>query len=173
MKPIERLTNSFPLKRMNIIVYTFETKRTRFLESICAMKSSIENLSLRVSGHVSGMNRTFIVEDYAEDDFGQRAIDEVTGEQGCVDDERSCFWTWDDTEGVWQSKPYKGRQLNRKRKKEKEKKKEKGKRKKEKGKRKKEKGKRKKEKGKRNRKAQGFLHRKRKNIPWRRTSTRF
>ena len=65
---------------MNIIVYTFEAVRTTFLESICASKSSVENPSLRVSGHVSGMNRTFIVEDYAEDDFGQRAMDEVTGE---------------------------------------------------------------------------------------------
>ena len=70
------------------------------------------NPSLRVSGHVSSMNRTFIVEGYAEDDFGQWAKDEVTGEQGYVD-ERSFFWTWDDTEGVWQSRPYKGRQLKR------------------------------------------------------------
>ena len=73
----------------------------------------MENPSLRVSGHVSSTNRTFIVEEYGEDDFGQWAKDEVTGEQGYVDDERSCFWTWDDTEGVWQSKPYKGRQLKR------------------------------------------------------------
>ena len=34
----------------------------------CTPKGSIENPSLRVSGHVS-MNRTFIVEDFAEDDF--------------------------------------------------------------------------------------------------------
>ena len=74
----------------------------------------MENPSLRVTGHVSTMNRTFIAEDYAEDDFGQWAKDEVTGEQGYVDDERSCFWTWDDTECVWQSRPYKGRQLKRK-----------------------------------------------------------
>ena len=39
----------------------------------------MENLSLRVSGHVSRMNRTFIVEEHAEDDFGQWAKDEVTG----------------------------------------------------------------------------------------------
>ena len=66
------------------------------------------------------MNRTFIVEENAEDDFGQWAKDELIGEEGYVDDERSCFWTWDDTEGVWKSRPYKGRQLKRrKRKKEK------------------------------------------------------
>ena len=73
----------------------------------------MENPSLRVSGHASSMNRTFIVEEYAEDDFGQGAKDEVIGEQGYVDDERSCFWTSYDTEGVWQSRPYKGRQLKR------------------------------------------------------------
>ena len=73
----------------------------------------MENPSLRVSGHVSSMNRTFIVEDKAEDDFGQGAQDKVTGEQRCVDDERSCFWTWDDTECVWQSRPFKDRQVKR------------------------------------------------------------
>ena len=61
-------------------------------------KSSMENPSLRVSGHDSSMNRTFIVEDCVEDDFGQWARDEVTGEQGHIDDERLCFWIWDDNE---------------------------------------------------------------------------
>ena len=36
-------------------------------------------------------SRTFIVEDFLEDELGQQATDEVTGEQGYVDDERSCF----------------------------------------------------------------------------------
>ena len=39
-------------------------------------KSSMENPSLRVSGHVSSMNRTSIAEDFAEDEFGQWAKDE-------------------------------------------------------------------------------------------------
>ena len=55
------------------------------------------------------MNMTFIAEDYAENDFGQWAKDEVTGEQGYVDDERSCF----NTECAWQSRPFKGRQVKR------------------------------------------------------------
>ena len=55
----------------NVPAYTFEAVRTVFLELFCTPKSSIENPSLRVSRHVSSMNRTFIVEDYAEDDFGQ------------------------------------------------------------------------------------------------------
>ena len=58
----------------------------------------MENPSLRVSGHVCSMNRAYIVEDFAEDGFGQWAEDEVTGEQGYDDDERSCFWTWDNTD---------------------------------------------------------------------------
>ena len=68
----------------------------------------MESPSLRVSGHVSSMNRTFIVEDYADDDFGQRVKDEVTDEQDYIDDNRSCFWTWDDTECAWHSRPFKG-----------------------------------------------------------------
>ena len=62
----------------------------------------MDNPSLRVSGHGGSANITFISENYAEDEFGQRAIDEVTGEQGDIDDERSCFCTWDDNEFIWQ-----------------------------------------------------------------------
>ena len=71
MKPRERLASYLALKGMNITVYTFEAVRTVFVELFCTPKRSMENPSVRVSGHVSNMNRTFIVEDYAEDDFGQ------------------------------------------------------------------------------------------------------
>ena len=47
--------------------------------------------------HGGTTSRTFIVEDYSEDENGQWATDEVTGEQGYIGDERSCFWTWDTT----------------------------------------------------------------------------
>ena len=50
----------------------------------------MENPSLRVSGH-GGTNRTFIVENCAEDEYGQWATDEATGEQGHIDDETQCF----------------------------------------------------------------------------------
>ena len=73
----------------------------------------MENPSLRVSGHSSSMDRTFIVEECAKDEFGQWAKDGVTSEQGYIDDERSCFWTWDDNEYAWQSRPIKGRQVKR------------------------------------------------------------
>ena len=76
---------------------TFENVRIVFVELFCTPKSSMEN----------PMNRSFFVEDYAEDEF------EVTGEHGYVDDERSCFWTWDDTQCVRQSRPFKGRQVKR------------------------------------------------------------
>ena len=71
----ERLTSSLSLRRMDITAYTFEAVRTVFEELFCTPMRSMENPSLRVSGHGSSMNRTFIVEDCAEDDFGQRATD--------------------------------------------------------------------------------------------------
>ena len=73
----------------------------------------MENPSLRVSGHGGSSNRTFLVEDCSEDDIGQWAPDEVTGEHAYVDHKKSCFWTWDDNEYAWQSRPFKGRQLKR------------------------------------------------------------
>ena len=48
----------------------------------------MENPSLRVNGKGGSTNRTFIVDDFAEDEFGRWAIDEVTGEQGYIDDEK-------------------------------------------------------------------------------------
>ena len=55
---------------MDMPAYTCEAARTVFVELFGTPKSSMENPSLRVSGHVSSMNRTFTVEDYAEDEFG-------------------------------------------------------------------------------------------------------
>ena len=78
----ERLTSSFSTGN-GYPAHIFVT-----VELFCTPKRSMENPSLRVSGHVNSMNGTFIVEDYAEDEFGQWAKDEVTGEQGHVDDER-------------------------------------------------------------------------------------
>ena len=108
----ERFTSSLFLREMNVSAYTFESV-TVFVQLFCTPKSSMENPSLRLSGHASSTNRTFIVGDYAEDDFGQWAKNEVTGEQGYIDDDRSCFWTWDDTERALQSRPFKGRQVKR------------------------------------------------------------
>ena len=51
----------------------------------------MENLPLQVYKYGGSMSKTFIVEDFIEDEFGEWATDEVLGEQGYVDDERSCF----------------------------------------------------------------------------------
>ena len=67
----ERLTSSLSLGGVNVTVYTFESVKTVFVELFCTPQSSMENLSLYVSGHVSSMDRTFIVENYAENDFRQ------------------------------------------------------------------------------------------------------
>ena len=67
----------------------------------------MDNPSRRVNGHGGSRSRTFIVENYAEDEFGQLATNEVPGEQGYIDDEISCFWTWDDNENTWQSRLFK------------------------------------------------------------------
>ena len=107
----ERETHKFPFSAGN----DCHCLMTVFVDLFCTWKSSIKNPSLRVSGHGSSMNRTFIVEDCAEDDFGQWATDEVTGEHGYIDDERSCFWTWDYNEYAWQSRPFKGRQVKQRR----------------------------------------------------------
>ena len=115
MKPKEKETHKLSLSSQgtNVTIYTLEAVRTVFVELFCTPKSSMENPSLRVNEHGGSMNRTFIVENDAEDEFGQWAKDEVTREQGYVDDGRSCFWAWDDTESAWQSRPFKGRQMKR------------------------------------------------------------
>ena len=51
-------------------------------------KSSMENPSQRPSEHGVSTSRTFIIEDYSEDEYGQWATDEAIGEQDYVDDER-------------------------------------------------------------------------------------
>ena len=84
------------------------------MELFCTPKSSMDNLSLRVNRHGGSTSDTFIVENYVQDEFGQWATDEVRAEQGHIDDERYCFWTWDDKECIWQSRPLKGRQVRRK-----------------------------------------------------------
>ena len=70
------------------------------MELFCTPKRSMDNFSLSVNKHSGSTSRTFIVEDYSEDEYGQWATGEVTGEQGNIDDERLCFSTRDDQEYV-------------------------------------------------------------------------
>ena len=91
----ERLTSSLSLQGVDVTAYTFEAVRTVFVDLFCTPKSSMENPSLRVNKHSGSTNRTFIVEDAVEVECGQWATDAASGKQGNVDEEGSCFWTWD------------------------------------------------------------------------------
>ena len=110
----ERLTSSLSLQGVEVTAYTSEAVRRVFVELFCTPKSSMENPSLRVNKCGSHTSRTFIVEDVIEDEFGKWATDEVTGEQGDVDDEGSCFWTWDNNEYAWRSRSCRARKLKKK-----------------------------------------------------------
>ena len=92
----ERLTSSPSLLGVNVPAYTLEAVKTVFVELFCTPKSSMENFSLRVNRHGGSTNRTFIVESYTEDEFGQWATDEVTGEQNYINNE-GYFLTWNTT----------------------------------------------------------------------------
>ena len=103
----ERLTGSLCLQGVEVTAQNFEAVRTVFVELFCTPKSSMENPSLR--GNKSG-----IAEDFIEDELGQWAADEVTGEQGYIDDEGSCFRTWDNDEYAWRSRSFRTRKLKKK-----------------------------------------------------------
>ena len=109
----ERLTSSLSLRNITVTAYTLDTVQPFFVELFCTPRSSMLNPSLRVSGQGGSMNRTFITENYPEDDYGLWAIDEATGAQSYVGDERWCFWTWDDNEHAWQSRKFQNRQVKR------------------------------------------------------------
>ena len=101
------------LSRRWMLLLTHLKQQGLFVELFSTQKSSMENPSLRVNRYDGHTNRTFIEEDYIEDEFGQWATDEVTGEQGYVDDEGSCFGRWDDDEYAWQSRPFMSRILKK------------------------------------------------------------
>ena len=79
----ERLTSPLSVLKMNITAYTLDAEQTVFVELFCRPKSSMENPSF-------SCERTR--RQYKQSD------------QGCIDDEKSCFWTWDDNVYAWQSK---------------------------------------------------------------------
>ena len=81
----------FLLRAWASLLVPLKMRGQHFWNYFVSRKARCKILPLRVSGHVSSMIRTSIVEDCVEDDFGQWAKDEVTGEQGYVDDERIMF----------------------------------------------------------------------------------
>ena len=74
----ERLTSSLSLRNISVTAYTLDTVQPVFVELFCAPKSSMENPSLRVSSSGSNTSRTYIAENYPEDEYGLWAIDEFT-----------------------------------------------------------------------------------------------
>ena len=93
----ERLTSFLSIQRVDVTAYTFKAVRAIYVDLFCTPKSSMENCSPRVNRYGGSISKTFIVEDFSEDEFGQWATDEVTGEEGYIDDEGSCFWAWTTT----------------------------------------------------------------------------
>ena len=57
---------------------TRDAVQTVFVDLFCSLKSSMENPSLRVSGHDGSTSTIFIVEDDPEHENGQWATDEAT-----------------------------------------------------------------------------------------------
>ena len=90
----ERLTSTLSLRGMTVPPYTLHAVKTVFMDLFRTPKSSMENPSLRPSEHGGSTSRTFIVEEYSEDEYGQWATDEAIGEQDYVDNERLCFGHW-------------------------------------------------------------------------------
>ena len=76
----ERLTSTLSLRNITVNACTLDAVQTVFVEWFCTPRSLMENSCLRVSGYGSSASKTFIVEDYPEDEFGLWAIDEATGE---------------------------------------------------------------------------------------------
>ena len=86
----ERLKSSLSLQEVEVTAYTLEAARTVFVDLFCTPKSSMENPSLRVNQYGIRAEPSSW-KDFIEDEFEQWSMDEVTGEQGYVDDEGSCF----------------------------------------------------------------------------------
>ena len=111
----ERLTSSLFFQGVNVTAYTFEGVKTVFVELFYTPKSSLENPSLRVNRYGGHTGRTFIVESFIGDEFGQWATYKVTGQQVYVDDDEGlCFWTWDNNEYAWKSRTFWSRKYRKK-----------------------------------------------------------
>ena len=65
----ERLPSSLSLQGVDVPAHTFEAVKTAFVDLLCTRKSSMENPSLRVSGHGGSESSTFIVEGFIEDEL--------------------------------------------------------------------------------------------------------
>ena len=104
------------LQGVDVTAYTFEKVRVALGEMFCTPKSSMKNPSLRtrrfndpVSRYCS-FYRTFIVEDGSEEEFGQCATDELTGEEAALTIKTNVYWSLDDNHSRLKARPFKSRQ---------------------------------------------------------------
>ena len=122
----ERLQSTLSLKSLRVEDYTFEPVRDAFVELFCAPRSSLDNPSLRASSQgqnpssrVSGQGqrgqRSFcVLEDgILEGTTGYWVQDNETLEEGFIGEFEDIFWTWDDENSAWQTKPLQRRNLRR------------------------------------------------------------
>ena len=93
---------SFCSKDGYVTTYTFEA----FEKLFCLLESPI-------APRYYSLYRKFIFQGGSEEESGYWATDEVTGEQGYVDGKHLCFWSWDDNQSTWKSRPFKSRLLKR------------------------------------------------------------
>ena len=115
----KRLTIHLSLLRMDVPAYTFEAVRTTFQELFFRPKILLSAWAGRASrcsdplSRFCSLHRTFIVEDGSEEESGQWATDEIIGEEGFVDDENLCIWTWNENRSTWKYRPFQSRQLKK------------------------------------------------------------
>ena len=110
----ERLQSTLSLRGIRIEDYDFSIVKDVFLELFCAPKSSLDNPSLRVSGQGTHQRSFCVLEDGTlEGTSGYWVQDDETGQEGFVGEFEDTFWTYDDTEWVWQTSPVKKRFLRR------------------------------------------------------------
>ena len=69
----ERRTSSLSLQGVYVTACTLKNVKAVFVELFCTPKCSIGNPSLRVNTYAGNTSRTFIVEDFIEDEFGHWA----------------------------------------------------------------------------------------------------
>ena len=98
----ERPTSFLSIEQMCFTTHTFKRVKVVFEELFCSLESPIASRYYSFFG-------TFTIEDGSEEEFGYWVIDEVTGEQGYVDDKHSCFWSQDDNQSTWKSRPFRSR----------------------------------------------------------------
>jgi hypothetical protein len=108
----ERFLSFMSIRNIQLEGYTFQIVMEAYRELFCAPKSAIDNPSLRSRG--AGGKAFCIVDDGEMDGTqGYWVEDEETGECGFLPEFEDIFWTFDDENFAWMSRPFRGRKLRR------------------------------------------------------------